>query len=516
VNKRLFATYLIAASLGAPAPVLHAQSSLPQLGDGAQMSLSAERNLGRRIAQGIYRDPDYLDDPVLADYVQGIWQPLLAAARERGELTPDLDERFAWEIVLARDRTVNAFALPGGYLGVHLGLIALVTSRDELASVLGHELSHVTQRHIARMMTKQANQAPWVLGAMILGALAARKSADAANAAMIGSQAVAAQNQLNFSRDMEREADRIGFGVMTQAGFDGRGFASMFDKLQQANRINDNGSFPYLRSHPLTSERIGDMQARLQLDRPSAPTRLTPEHAMMAARARILSEPGVDALSAIVAQAIKPLTREALAPKPGVDPETARAERIGLLYAGTLAALKLRQREAASALITRLTASTAQDTAAARVVNLLAVEAALQAGDAARALSLVDASVQRRPEILLAARAQTALAAQGQAERASDRLQNWTAGHPSDATAWEALAASYAARGQGVAAIRAEAEARIAQIDYSAALDRLKAAQSLIKRNQAAGVRTDNIEASIIDTRTRAVELLLREQALER
>ncbi len=93
------------------------QAQLPTLGDGSDMTLGAERKLGERIAREIYRDPDYIDDPLLAEYVQGVWEPLLAAARKRGELNPDIDERFAWEIMLVRDRTVNAFALPGGYLG---------------------------------------------------------------------------------------------------------------------------------------------------------------------------------------------------------------------------------------------------------------------------------------------------------------------------------------------------------------------------------------------------------------
>ena len=122
-------------------------------------------------------------------------------------------------------------------MGVHLGLIGLVATRDELASVLAHELSHITQRHIARLNAKQAAQAPWMLGAMILGALAASKNPEAANAVIAGGQAVSAQNQLNFSRDMEREADRIGFGVMADAGFDTRGVGSMFEKLQQASRL---------------------------------------------------------------------------------------------------------------------------------------------------------------------------------------------------------------------------------------------------------------------------------------
>ena len=146
--KTVVYTALAASIFVAPIAItpLYAQASLPQLGDGEDMSVVAERKLGNRIAREIYRDPDYLDDPLVSDYVQRIWQPLLKAARQRGEITPEQDARFAWEVMLARDRTVNAFALPGGYLGVHLGLIALVGNRDELASVLAHELSHVTQR----------------------------------------------------------------------------------------------------------------------------------------------------------------------------------------------------------------------------------------------------------------------------------------------------------------------------------------------------------------------------------
>ncbi|MEO7107031.1 MAG: M48 family metalloprotease, partial [Rhodoferax sp.] len=235
------------------------------------MTPSAERKLGDRIARELYRDPDYVDDPVLMEYVQGIWQPLLAAARQRGELPPELDSAYAWEILLNRDRTVNAFALPGAYLGLNLGLIGVVTSRDELASVIAHELSHVTQRHISRMMTRQAQQAPWMLGAMILGILAAGKNPNAATGVLAGTQAAGAQSQLNFSRDMEREADRVGFTVSTQAGFAPEGFVTMFAKLEQASRLNDAGNFPYLRSHPLSTERMADMQSRIELPDSSNP-----------------------------------------------------------------------------------------------------------------------------------------------------------------------------------------------------------------------------------------------------
>jgi predicted Zn-dependent protease len=251
----------------APAPAL---AQLPSLGDAYELTPSAERRIGERIARELYRDPDYIDDPLLGEYVQTLWRPLLAAARLRGEMTPELDRRYAWRVLLGRDRSINAFALPGGWLGLHLGLVAVTTTRDELASVLAHELSHVTQRHIARMMAQDKRQTPWVIGAIILGALAASKSPDAAAALITGGQAAAVQGQLNFSRDMEREADRIGLGVLTQAGFEPQGFVTMFEKLQQASRLNDNGAFPYLRTHPLNLERVVDMRSRCAPARPRA------------------------------------------------------------------------------------------------------------------------------------------------------------------------------------------------------------------------------------------------------
>ena len=177
---------------------------LPALGDGAEWALGEERQLGDAIMAQVWRDPDVIDDPVLLDYVQGIWNPLLVVARQRGELPNELDQRFAWDMVLVRDRSVNAFALPGGYMGVHLGLIAVASNRDELAAVLAHETSHITQRHIARMLAQESKTTPLLLGTMLLGLLAASRSPDAAGALLIGGQAAAMQNQLSFSRDMER------------------------------------------------------------------------------------------------------------------------------------------------------------------------------------------------------------------------------------------------------------------------------------------------------------------------
>ena len=136
---------------------------LPALGDVSSQSLSpaAERRLGDRIMRSVLRDPDIIDDPLVLEYVASVWTSLLAAARHRGEIGPDLEGVYAWRPFLVRERSVNAFALPGGYIGVHLGLLAMTRTPDELASVLAHEMSHVTQRHIARMIGQSKQPPGW-------------------------------------------------------------------------------------------------------------------------------------------------------------------------------------------------------------------------------------------------------------------------------------------------------------------------------------------------------------------
>lgn len=496
------AALLIAIGMAVALPAA-AQTILPTLGDTSDLTTSAERRLGDRIIRELYRDPDYVDDPVVIDYVKGIWQPLLAAAKARGELSAELDERFAWEILLGRDRTVNAFALPGGYLGVHLGLIGVVATRDELASVLAHELSHVTQRHISRLITQQSKQTPLLLGAMVLGALAASKNPGATQALVVGGQALAIQNQLNFSRDMEREADRIGYGLMAPAGFAPQGFVSMFEKLQQANRLNDNGSWPYLRSHPLTTERMADMQSRIPPGATSAPgaaMQASSEHAMVAARARVLSNPGVDTLRQWIAE-----------PKGSGFQSQPLPRRAGALYAAALASSQLRDAANARLIARQLDDLVRQDAAAHRLARLLVAETELAAGDASAALpSIPDGNNARRPELVL--RTQALLRANRPSD-ATQALQTWVATHPKDATVWQLLASTWQAQGQALRAIRAEAEAQAARYDYAAAVDRFKAGQDMARRG---GAAVDHIEASIIDTRLRAMESLLREQAAER
>lgn len=491
-----------------------ARAQLPGMGDGGEMTISAERQLGDRIGRELYRDNAYTDDPVLQEYVTAIFRKLMAAARTRGELSPEMEERFAWRVVLMREREINAFALPGGYMGINLGLIAAVGSRDELATVMGHELSHVTQRHIARMLDKQSRQTPWMLAGMILGAIAAsraggRSGGDLGQAMIMGTQAYAMNSQLGFSRDMEREADRVGFGVMTQAGYAPQGAAAMFEKLQYASRLNDNGSYPYLRSHPLTSERIADMQSRSQLGPGSAAALpLVMDHAMVSARARVLARAGVDQLRLWVNAAGDSDFEKGSA-----------AQQAGTLYAAAMSASQLREFDSARALAARLVTRTNGDASAARLARLLSAEIELAAGTPARATPWIDVKSKDRPEQIQAA--QWAVASRQTAAQMApivQGLRDRVARDAGDATAWRTLSSLYGAQNEPLRAIRAEAEANVAMLDYPAARDRFKAAQDLA-RQMAEGKPglppLDHYEASIIDARAREIDAQLRQQMLD-
>ena len=482
------------------------RNALPSLGEGEGISLAAERKLGDRIIRELYRDPDYLEDAVLDEYIQKLWTPLVEAAAARGELSPELRERFAWRILLGRDRSVNAFALPGGYLGVHLGLIAVVTSRDELASVLAHELSHVTQRHIARSMEAQGRMTPWVIGSLILGALAASKSPQGTQALIVGGQAAAIQSQLSYSRDMEREADRIGFGVLSDAGYDPRGFVSMFGKLQQAAGVNDSGAFPYLRSHPLTTERIADMQSRLPLGSNTASAAPDMEQAMASARARVLSQSQVDKLRAWT-QLPSNLPAQANA-----------AQQAGSLYAAALAWQLLREPENARRQWQALHSVTAGQTHAARLSRLLGAELQAMRGEHAQVVQGLHPSsmVSRwpRPELVAVAQSLAHLPGHPASTTALQQLRLAVQGSPHDAQAWNLLSTLLAAQGHTLAALRAEGEAQLARMDLQGALDRFRAAQDAGR--QARLQPGDHIEASIVDTRIREIERQLREMQLER
>jgi len=230
---------------------------LPDLGEASQSGFSpqTERRIGEAIMVDVHHDRSLVDDTELTDYLNNLGYRLVASSE---------GNRQDFEFFVLRDSTLNAFALPGGYIGVHTGLILAAQSESELAAVLAHEIAHVTQHHLARIIAKQEQSMVTTLAALAVAILAARSSPQMANAAMATAQATSIQTQLDFTREHEREADRIGIQTLAQAGFDPRGAVSFFERLQKSSRLYENNAPEYLRTHPITSERIADLQNRLE------------------------------------------------------------------------------------------------------------------------------------------------------------------------------------------------------------------------------------------------------------
>ena len=229
---------------------------LPELGDSARTTMSGldERRLGDEIMKEIRASRGFYDDPEATDYINALGNRLVARGAE---------SRQDFQFFMVQDRQINAFALPGGYVGVHTGLVLAAQSESEVASVMAHEIAHVTQRHIARILDQQKHSTVIGVAALALAILAARSNSDVASAAGAIGQGVAIQNMLNFTRDHEREADRVGLQILEGAGYDPRSMAVFFERLQRATRVYEGGAPSYLRTHPLTYERIADIQNRL-------------------------------------------------------------------------------------------------------------------------------------------------------------------------------------------------------------------------------------------------------------
>jgi len=264
IRRRLIAALAAAALVAQPlapaalsAGVAHAQA-LPDLGDESQAMLAPgqERKLGEMVVRQIRGSGGYLDDPEVNDYLNELGHRLVAAVPEG---------RQDFEFFAIADPSINAFALPGGFVGVHTGLILLTQSESELAAVLAHEITHVTQHHMTRSLASQQRSMLYSLAALALAIAASRaggSSGQAISAGMASAQALALQSQINFTRDNEYEADRIGFQRLDAAGFDTAAMASFMTKMQKSSQFAEGGAPSYLRTHPVTYERVAEAQSR--------------------------------------------------------------------------------------------------------------------------------------------------------------------------------------------------------------------------------------------------------------
>ena len=483
---------------------------LPALGDAAQglLSPAVEMRLGERIMAQIRSDPSYLDDVLLREYLQGIVDRLTPAADATAE--PEAPHRFVVEVL--RDPTFNAFALPGGFICMHTGTVVDAQGGDELAAVFAHEMSHITQRHVAQKIAHAGADTLISVGSLVLAILAgAAGNGNAAQGLAMGGQAAAIDRTLAFSRNVERDADRVGIAVLRASGYPPQAMAAMLERLESMSRLDNGDVFAFLQDHPLDSERIADAQARGG-DKPLPPDRSL-GFWLMNARARALNRRRAEDLrrqAGLFAQPGAALPRrwpaqlaawaygEALCWRGAGDATRARA---ALQRARTLATpFTELERLPLDLLDGDLLLDAAQGNTGpppgfldphegragpSPAVGRSNADAALQLAQRLRALAPTSRAV-----LHLQARALLALPASAATR---DFLRQQTVLHPHDVDLWRWLAQADAAGGRVAAQHRATAEAYALQGNLEGAIVQLKIAQKTPDTNY--------FEASIVDAR---------------
>lgn len=517
--RRLAAVALMVALVLPPVDPVGAQSAgrgvdnLPSLGEASvdELSPAAEQRLGDQIFQEFLRMGVVHDDPEATDILTRQASRLLAASGSLGHSQDGRPFRF----FLVKDPSINAFALPGGYIGVHTGLITASDRESEVMSVLAHEIGHVTQRHIARMFGQQRQTSAVMIAAAVLAAMAAKGSPDAAMGVLSLGQTVAIREQLAFSRDAEREADRVGLQILAESGFNPTGMSSMFERLGQAGRLYDNNAPAYLRTHPLTTERIADIQSRLQSDpavmrvaRQTAMQANSVEFDWMRAKLTALADPKVDGLRT-ARQRFELRLKEA---------KNNAASQQAPIHFG-IAWVALSQRDFAAAkqhhqLAEQAATSAGLSASAAPMLAFLKLQIAmLSATDADQKQSLATLAGQtaaRYPEsrALLRSAAEAYLVAGGASDTAAQIARLVTQQWSWDAQAWALLGRAEAARGKRTAQHAAIAEQYALSGAYAAAIEQLTLART--------AADADFMTMSKVDARLTTMRAMLRREQLER
>jgi len=420
---------------------------LPDLGEASQSGFSpqTERRIGEAIMVDVHHDRSLVDDTELTDYLNNLGYRLVASSE---------GNRQDFEFFVLRDSTLNAFALPGGYIGVHTGLILAAQSESELAAVLAHEIAHVTQHHLARIIAKQEQSMVTTLAALAVAILAARSSPQMANAAMATAQATSIQTQLDFTREHEREADRIGIQTLAQAGFDPRGAVSFFERLQKSSRLYEYNAPEYLRTHPITSERIADLQNRLE----NKPYRQVPDSLeFQLVRAKLRADEGTPQ------QAIAHFEEALLEKKYSSE----AASRYGLAVA------LLRAKETARA--ERELAQLRKAAAPNAIIENLSARIKVAAGSQDAALAQYQTALRSFPNhrALVYGYAEALL----QNRHGNDALKligNRLRRFPNDSRLYELQAQGYAMQGKMLLSHQAQAEAYTRQGNLVAAIEQLQ------------------------------------------
>ncbi|MDJ0833613.1 MAG: M48 family metalloprotease [Gammaproteobacteria bacterium] len=240
--------------IGGLTPVSTADLELPVLGQNSALQLQREDRLGRALYQRLRQNGYVIEDPLLSRYLSDIGESLLSGLNNRFR-----DYRF----YLVKNRSVNAFATPGGYIGINLGLIAMTQNEDELAAVIAHEIAHVELMHGMQMLERAERVSLVSMISILAAIMVSGNDADAASAILYGGAAGSTQAMINFTRTNEYEADRLGIELLKKSNYDPAAMASFLQKLQSQEQAGELSAIEFIRTHPIGSNRIAEILSRL-------------------------------------------------------------------------------------------------------------------------------------------------------------------------------------------------------------------------------------------------------------
>lgn len=459
-------------------------SGAPSLGpaSGGDLPPALERKLGEAIMVEGRRDPDYISDPDINQYLTSMGRRLAAFAPAGA---PDI------EVFGVKDAVINAFAMPGGFIGINTGLIISTGSESELAGVLAHEISHVTQRHMARGLTQQ-KQSGHIALASIAAALLAAMVPGGGNAAVgiaAFGQAAALDQQLGFSRDAEQEADRTGFDMLSRAGYDPNGMVRMFAKMTNAASLNEGvRGGVYATTHPLSIQRMTDMQNRAQQLK-QVEHRSSPDYWYVRAKARVLQAVDSKALQ-LAGEQLQEEVRT-----------TAGVQRSAAYYGLSLIASQSKNYK----LATQYLKSAQSDFSVSPFLSVQSIDIDLALGGYAAALATAQSDLKKWPDnLVFSMRIAQALEKQGRDRELMDFLGQQTKRWPTEVPwLYQMLGKAQERAGQQVAS--RESMATFYQLTGA-----LPAAMSQLQ--QARTISTDFYQQSQIDVRVQQIRQLMADE----
>ena len=479
--KMLRQTLLAACVALVPMVVAAPLPTLPDLGDesGNLLSPQDERRLGEEIMREARhsRQIEFMNDAELNEYLRTL------GAR----IVKPVDNPNGFHFFIVNNPTINAFAVPGGYISVHTGLLLAARKEDELASVLAHETAHITQRHIPRMLADNERMKGPALAGILAGILRAASGAPGAEAAIALTTAGMAQHQLNFSRAFEEEADRVGMNYLDAAGFDARGMPAFFERMDALTRLNDTHPPEFLLTHPVTGRRISESRDHAE-QFPIHTSRDDLDFQLMQARLRALTLKPEEAINHF---------RGSLETPDGTVQESAH-------YGLALAYLSARQYDKAFDEANRL----ARQRPAQLGYQLLLGDIELARGNSQKGLELFAAQTRRLPNSLAAAqRYADALLTSHHTQEAYKVLDQLTRTQRRDPALFKLLASAAGDAGKPMEAHRAYAEYYYLLGEPRAAVDQLEMALRHARGNF---YYVSSLEARIREIREESAELFKR------